>query len=188
MNVEAAVRVAVRLLAIWIFVSATTGLAGVAALDTSMFGYGVVAGMSAGGVATQIVVALLLWKYAAWAARRIAAGTPPDIVVGEQGPVSITQAAVGVFGVFMLSSAIPDSLWYLVAFVASKVVGPSPLAGQAAYDAQMGLYTVGGIANGAVVLTRLLLGLLLVFRSSMVSAVVLAASGSGSGASRPTTG
>jgi len=187
MNLETAVRATVRLLAIWILVSGASGLAGVAALDTSMLGYGVVAGMSAGGVVTQVVAAFLLWKYAAWVAERISAGAAPDIVVGGQGPAGVAQAAVGVIGVFMLSSAIPESLWYVVVLLASKLVGPSPLAGQPAYDAQMGLYTVGGMANGAMVLTRLLLGLLLVFRANVVSAVVLAASAAEPEASRPTT-
>jgi hypothetical protein len=80
-------------------------------------------------------------------------------------------------GVFMLSSAIPESRWLMVAIPASKLMGPSPLAGQPAYDAQMGLYTVGGIANAASVLARHVLGVLLVTRARTVAAVVLSDEG-----------
>ena len=188
MKGEAVVRVAVRLLAIWIFVSSASGLAGVAALDRSSLGYGVVAGMTTAGVATEIIAAALLWKYAAWVACRIADGLPAEGALGSQGRVTMTRAAVGVLGVVMLSSAIPESLWYCAAFVGSKLAGPSPQAGQPAYDAQMGLYTIGGIANAAAVLTRLVIGGLLVFKSGMVSEAVLAAGDSEVEGGRPTRG
>jgi hypothetical protein len=187
MSIEAGVRVAVRLLSIWVLLSAASELAGIAALDTSTLGYGTVVGTAVGGVGIQMLGAFLLWKYAPWFAERVAAGAPAEATISGQSPASATQAAVGVLGVFMLSEAIPHSLWFIAAFIASRVVGPSPMAGQPAYDAQMGLYTVGGIANLVTVLARLLVGLLLVLRSSVVSALVLTGIGSGA-ASRPTRG
>jgi len=85
----------------------------------------------------------------------------------------LAQVAVGVLGVFMLASAIPDALWYVVAFTASRLSGPSPLAGQPAYDAQLGLYAIGGIANGAAIAARPLVGALLITRSTTVSAFII---------------
>jgi hypothetical protein len=187
MSVKKGVRVAVRLLSIWVFLSAASELAGIAALDTSTLGYGTVVGMTVGGVAVQILAAFLLWNYASWVAERVATGAPGEAAIGDLSSANATQAAVGVLGVFMLTSAIPNSLWFVAALIASRVVGPSPMAGQPAYAAQMGLYTVGGIANFIAVLTRLLIGLFLVFRSRMVSAIVLTELGSGA-ASRPTRG
>jgi hypothetical protein len=75
----------------------------------------------------------------------------------------------------MLSEAAPQALWIMVAIVAAKLTGPSPLAGQPAYDAQMGLYTVGGIANAAAVLARVAIGVVLIARASSVSSLILAA-------------
>ena len=127
-----------------------------------------------------------MWKYASWVAERVATGAPAEAAVSAPVATTVTQAAVGVLGVFMLSSAVPSFLWFVAAFIAARVIGPSPMAGQPAYDAQMGLYAVGGVANFVTVLSRVVIGLVLVFRSSTVSGIVLTEAGLGT-ASRPTT-
>jgi hypothetical protein len=174
MNVEAVARVAVRILAIWILVSAGSELTRVASVDTQVVDYGVLIGIIVGTVGLYCAAGLALWKWASWVARRIGADSwTPEATVQGSSAFAIGQVAIGVLGVFMLSSAIPESLWLMVAVVASKLVGPSPLAGQPAYDAQMGLYTVGGVANAASVLARLVLGVLLVRKARSVAAAIL---------------
>jgi hypothetical protein len=175
MNAESAARVGVRLLSIWFFVSALSGLAGVGSIDTNIGGYGAAVALIVGATATQIAAAAVAWKYAPWLAARICSTGAEPLPSREWSPASAAQGAVGVVGVFMLSEALPQALWFIVALAAAKLIGPSPLSGQPAYDAQMGLYTVGGIANAAAVLARVIVGMLLVLRASTVSTLILEA-------------
>ena len=189
MNVEAVARVAVRILAIWIFVSAISELPRVASVDTrgQDWDYGIAIAIMVGVVALYCGAGFALWKWAPWVARRIGAESwTPGTTVGGSSAFAIGQVAVGVLGVFMLSSAVPESIWLMVAILASKLMGPSPLAGQPTYDAQMGLYTVRGIANAASVLARLVLGVLLVSKARRVAAVILSDEGGEVASSRPT--
>jgi hypothetical protein len=173
MNADGIARLGVRLLAIWLVVSAIASLSTIGSVDASRGGYAVVVGMSIGAAATQIGAAVIAWRYAGWLAARICRAREEAPPSADWNPASTAQAAVGVVGVFMLSEAAPQALWFLVALVAAKLTGPSPLAGQPAYDAQMGLYTVGGIANAAAVLARLAVGVVLIARASTVSSLIL---------------
>jgi hypothetical protein len=170
MGPEVLARIAVRLLAIWILVEAVSGLASIGGLDPRVIGYAGALLMAIVAVATQAAIAVVIWRATPWVVQRVLAGGPADAPHSVDGSAfRMAQAGVGVVGVVMLSSAIPQALWFAGALVASRIVGPSPLAGQPAYDAQMGLYTVGGIANGISVFTRLLIGAFLVARAERVA-------------------
>jgi hypothetical protein len=171
----AAALLGVRLLAVWIVVSALSGLAAIGGIDARIVGYSGAVGVSIGAAATQIGAAVLAWKYAPWLAARICGTQAEPATSPELSSSSAAQAAVGVVGVFMLTEALPQALWMIAALIATKVMGPSPLAGQPAYENQMGLYTVGGIANASAVLARVSIGTLLIVRASRVATLILEA-------------
>jgi hypothetical protein len=174
MQAEAAARIGVRLLAIWVVISSAAGLAGIPALDSRVIGYQNAVYFAVAGAVAQVVAGVVLWSCAPWIAQRIGSETwTPDMVI-QSTPQLIAQVAVGVLGAYMLSSAVPDALWSIVAISAAKLAGPSPLAGQPAYDAQLGLYTVGGIANAATILARLIIGCFFLFKPSVIGAVITA--------------
>jgi hypothetical protein len=174
MSTEFFTRVALRLFAIWMLVPAVTALASVARLYATGIGYVGAAGLTLLSVAMQVAVAVVIWKNTSWLAQRIGgSGSDPEPANVTISGDPLTRGLVGVLGVFMLSSAVPESLFLLVAFIASRILGPSPLAGQPAYDAQMGLYTVGGVANAASVFIRVVAGYFLISNTQFVSAVLL---------------
>ena len=174
MHAEVVARIGVRLLAIWVVISSAAGLAGIPSLDSSVIGYKNAVYFAAAGAVAQLIGGVILWICAPWVARQIGseAWTPATVI--QSSPQLIAQIAVGVLGVFMLSSAIPEALWSIVAISAAKLAGPSPLAGQPGYDAQLGLYTVGGIANSATILARLLIGVFFLFKPRVIAEIILA--------------
>ena len=174
MNAEAMARIAVRVLAIWLAVSAVAEMSRVVSVDTHSVDYAAIIGIYLVLVATYCGAAVALWRWSPAVARRIVADAPmAESNAPANSAAVLGQVAIGVLGLFMLSSAIPESLWLFVAFLASRVMGPSPLAGQPSYDAQMGLYTVGGVANAASVCARVVLGLLLLLRARAAAALIL---------------
>jgi hypothetical protein len=173
MTIETLARAALRLFAVWLSVSALAEVT----RTFSVFGRPpdqmAILGTYLALAAVYCGTAVALWKWSSLVARRIAGDTPGTAATLDGvTPLILGQLTVGLLGVFVLSSAIPDSLWILAVFGASRVLGPSPLAGQPAYDAQMGLYTVGGVANAVAILARLALGLFLVFRARWAAALL----------------
>jgi hypothetical protein len=175
MTTEAAARVGIRLLAVWIVVSAASALAALGGMDARTVGYAGAVGVSIGAAATQIAAAVAAWRYAPWLAARICGTQAEPTTPSPLSYQSVAQGAVGVVGVFMLSEALPQAVWVVVALIASRVMGPSPLAGQPAYANQMGLYAIGGVANAAAILARVTLGTLLIVRASTVATLILEA-------------
>jgi hypothetical protein len=185
MTPRAIVFVATRLLALWCLVSSISTLAAATAMDWGMPGevrYGQILSVVSLTV-TPLILAALLWFGSSWVAQRLsidatAASSRPINKDLELTPASLFEVGVSLLGVVVIAAVLPEFANALAFAVAARFMPSAQEPIDSTLQLERWVYLQAGVARLVSLLTRLVVGFILLLGPGRVWRGVRTAVGS----------